>query len=233
MICSFNSMASMNSSSNSVSKIVSKWNGSIVSNGAGWLSTNNATNLGTGQFTIEFFLYIPVNPGNTRGILYFGPDTANFCVLLRSLRIEFQSFFNSTLVQHQTATNLSLNKWVHVAVVRGSDNKIRIYQEGTLRYTSASIYTTNLHCTTWGMLRQYSNIDGNYLPNGVKLSGVRISYTARYSGTTITIPSGPYVHDNTTDLSVWNFDSATTYLQGSFYSMTNNGNIQWDSSGPP
>lgn len=90
-------------------------------------------NFGTGDFTVEFWMYKTSSTSFQRIVAYGGfTATGNFQVEATSdtsLTIHINGAFVST-----TVPNL-LNSWVHVAITRQSSS-VRVFTDGTLRSTN-------------------------------------------------------------------------------------------------
>lgn len=115
--------------------------GSVKFNGKNFIHVQNASsafNYGTGNFTIEFWVYPlsgPVDTGNPTFYTNCGDDTWN--ALSKGIRIghmnaQFGSG-TSTLTYSSAVTN---NVWTHIAIVR-NDTTITAYINGTNRGTLA------------------------------------------------------------------------------------------------
>jgi len=99
----------------------------------GYLSVNHPNlALGTGNFTIEMWLFAATFRGNS-GILSFGTSNSTFTTIL---------YTNSNLLQSDVAT-IPLGSWFHVAYVRQGTgtNQTRLYLNGIL--INQSINSTN------------------------------------------------------------------------------------------
>ncbi len=151
-------------------------------------------NLGSGDFTIEFFYY-PTDLSTVYGRYFF--DTGS------GVSGRLNGYFNSSsqFVVRSGNTELlkashgmSTGQWYHLAIVRKSGT-IRFFRDGTSLASASNI-------------ENFSNNDykiGSYLTGGgFGLIGYvdefRQSNVARYSGTSFTPPSSAFVADGNTKL---------------------------------
>lgn len=106
--------------------------GSLAFDGTGdWLMTPDrvALRLGTGNFTIEFWLYLSAT-GASRGIVGKGASTTGWLVSTNSSNNVVFTYGTSTITSTGT---LSGSTWYHIAVVRTGtgSNQTKIYIDGT------------------------------------------------------------------------------------------------------
>ena len=106
--------------------------GSLAFDGTGdWLLTPDSVDLrlGTGNFTIEFWLYLSAT-GTARGIVGKGASTTGWLVSTNSSNNVVFTYGRSTITSTGT---LSASTWYHVAVVRSGtgSNQTKIYIDGT------------------------------------------------------------------------------------------------------
>ena len=146
----------------------------------------------SGQFTIECWVYVNTITAYD-GILSFdGTGSADFTLGFgtggNTTKIYLYSHAgNATAVVNSVAT-ISLNQWYHVAVSRDGSNNTRFYLDGVHKGVSTS-YTAG-HTTQSGGLalgKFYNAADEKFLDG--YLDQVRVSNTARYTGTSSFTPS--------------------------------------------
>jgi Concanavalin A-like lectin/glucanases superfamily len=136
--------------------------------------------MGTGQFTIEFWVYrtasafqtmFTSNSGSTSIQMFAnGSNTAELWISASQLTSNFGS--------------LALNSWNHVAIVRDGSSNMSAYVNGVRGYTA--VRTDNLN----NVGIQIGGRGSNYLSG--YLSGFRwVSGAALYSGTSFTVPTSP------------------------------------------
>ncbi len=202
--------------------------GKIQFSGESWLSTLNQVNIGTGDFTIEFWVNIVTNPGTNQGIIGLGNSSNNFAVMYSgsgsSSKVRFETYMGATKTIYASTVNLPLNQWVHIAVVRNSAKFIKLYQNGINVYTSASAVNTSYSTGTQGYVfgRQYTDVAGNSIKNGCQLTGIRISTICRYTANFT--PVANKIPHSVSDYAVFNFHNSTNYLttENGAYTMTSN-----------
>jgi hypothetical protein len=108
--------------------------GSMEFDGTGdWLLMANTPDqqLGTGNFTIEFWVYLATGDiGSARGLVAKGTSTTGFLVSLDSSEKVVFTFTTSTITSSGAITT---NAWNHIAVVREGtgSNQTKIYIGGT------------------------------------------------------------------------------------------------------
>jgi hypothetical protein len=108
--------------------------GSIEFDGTGdWLLMANTPDqqLGTGNFTIEFWVYLATGDiGSNRGLVAKGGASTGFLVSLNTTEKVVFTFTTSTITSSGAITT---NAWNHIAVVREGtgSNQTKIYINGT------------------------------------------------------------------------------------------------------
>lgn len=222
----FNSLVSLGTPhTKSFFRTITPFAGKIQFNGENWLSTVNQVNINAGDFTIECWVKIVTNPGEPQGIVGLGNDGNSFALIYHgsSGNIAFETGIGVSYITRLSTVSLPLNTWVHVAVVRDSAKFIKIYQAGTLVYTSPTTVTTNFATGTQGYVigRQYADLAGNTMKDGCQLTGIRMSNFCRYTANFIPVAT-PMAH-TAQDYAVFNFKASGTFLQteNAAYSMIN------------
>ena len=151
-------------------------------------ATDSDLNLGTGDFTIEMWVYI-TNLGSLRlwfsggNNIYIGWEpTTNYLYYSNATGASFQLLSNSSALVN--------NVWTHIVVVRSS-GVTSLFANGTRYATSSSSGTQAVDCTNfvWGAYNQAPEL---YNPNGY-FTNLRMTNTAVYnpSSTTLTVPTTP------------------------------------------
>jgi hypothetical protein len=195
-----------------------------------YLSVNNSTafDFGTGDFTIECYVYPTAVQDNFTMIaatdspnLYWGFGT------IGSGGMSMYGGSSGTDIYSGTASNPQLNAWSHLVWQRGS-GVVSMYLNGTRVYNAA--YTTDLGTTTTTMYigESPTNYPGQYELVGY-LSGFRVTKSAVYSGTTITIPTAPLPVVANTSL-LCNFQNAAIYDNAMMNNLETVGNAQISTS---
>lgn len=102
--------------------------------GSGYVTADSSTDFdfGTGDFTIECFVYITVsgNVGMLFGNVNFGSSpAAGFYLLISGQTPNFYIYGTDTTLYTCPGVAVSLNAWHHLAVVRNGNN-VRVYIDG-------------------------------------------------------------------------------------------------------
>lgn len=158
---------------------------SLYLGGSGYGSylRNSTFALGTGDFTFECWLY-PTTSTGFRDIFSIGNYAVGILVRIYNSN-QIGVFVVGTEARWDyTVTN---NMWSHLAVVRSSGN-VYAYLNGTRVGTPVSL-TGNIAINNFGF-------SGGADYTGY-IDDVRLSTTARYSGTSITVPTSTLSSENT------------------------------------
>jgi len=186
--------------------------------------TNTALDFGTGDFTVEFWLFpTPLTfniflsaPNN--GITQIGYDGAD--------DVRYLYFYNSSnIIRDTTSASLTSNQWNHVVLCR-SGTTLSLFsngvRRGTATYSSAISFST---CTI-----------GRYYPGGYDTKGyisdVRmVKGTAVYnpSQTTYTVPTAPLTAIANTNL-LCNFTNGGIFDNAMMNNLETVGNAQISTS---
>ncbi len=153
-------------------------------------------NFGTGQFTIELFVYFTnsVGAGTLIGQSGFGS------VLQLQASGYFQYYDINTASYLLTGgVTASKNTWTHVVVQRDASNNLDLFVNGTRQATTTSTATLgftnaqNLTIHSW---------NGNISPNETYYSNIRIikGSSVYTSGSSITVPTTPLTAVSGTEL---------------------------------
>ena len=148
--------------------------------------TNTALDFGTGDFTVEFWLFPTTLTFNiflsapNNGITQIGYDGAD--------DVRYLYFYNnSNTIRDTTSASLTLNQWNHVVLCR-SGTTLSLFSNGVRRGTAT--YSSAISFSTCTIGRYYP---GGYDTKGY-ISNVRmVKGTAVYnpSQTTYTVPTSP------------------------------------------
>ena len=156
-----------------------KYNGSDA---RAFLRSGDLFNLGTGEFTVECWLYkdatgagiiLDARPSNSGAPWYLGVDYQ-----------EKPFFYDGS--SYTSTTALSANTWTHIAVTRDSSNVLRIFLDGTVEHTTNS-YTTNLTATDQTVTGVRSGYPGDYLSGYIedlRVTKGKARYTANFTAPT-------------------------------------------------
>jgi len=145
--------------------------------------SNAALTFGTGDFTVEFWVYLTANAPNFCKFYATGTSANNFT-------IETQSTTNTLAVTDYTATvfftsstALTLNTWTHVAVSR-SGTAMKLFQNGT--QVGSSTNSTNFA----GSTALIGSVGSTAFVTGY-ISDVRVVKGTAVYTTTFTPPTAP------------------------------------------
>ena len=163
-------------------------------NGSNYLlgSPSSSLKLGTGDFTLEFWLNPTTAASQTQGILGIGnADTG-------ALEVWFNKSYNGQKVsinvyggtQVDSVSAVSLNTWTHIAFVRSSST-MNIYINGILD-TSASMSDNLSNATGFAIGRDYYNLSQEYYTG--YLQDLRITkgyarYTSNFTPPSAALPT--------------------------------------------
>jgi hypothetical protein len=158
------------------------------------IGTQSILNVGTGNFTVECFIFFPGRSTTYSRESILAPTEATIAsgVAIQLTGSTQGSTGISTTVAGTTissATAISANTWHHVAVVRSS-GVVTIYVDGTSRASNTAAGSlSNTASYAIGSLRttdpQYNDVFQGYISN------FRTTSTAVYSGSPITVPTSP------------------------------------------
>ena len=229
MLCVLNSLGTPHTKSFGVPKL----SGKVQFNGSNYLSTTQNLAIGSGQFTIEFWLKPQRANTNQQGYVGSGNGSSGWAIYMSYAQDNKISFKIEGGTNHLSSSIPTAGSWMHIAVQRNGANRIQIYIDGVLNYTSATTDTSNL-TTTLGYVigRAYSTVAGVNAQNGTQIAGLRMSNIARYSANFT--PSQNQIPHGTNTYAVFNFKSSSTFLQteNNAYSLTNNSAVSWVSGFP-
>jgi len=153
-------------------------------------TTSNLFNFGTGNFTVEGWLYSTLNGTVFGGIFTNGPtSTGSFGIGLGiatgdTTKLQ-ANFYGGAGIS--CATNFPNNRWVYFAVCRNGST-MRIYLDGVLDGTNTSAGSNNTTNTpalgeVW---KGYGGLYKGYMYDIRVTKGV-----GRYTDSTMTVPTGP------------------------------------------
>lgn len=171
--------------------------GSIVFSTTGYLrvpvNSDPDFQLGTGDFTIEFWLYTADT--NASIIDYYTAASGGYKITISSLsKIVYQAGSSTTV----TSTNaVASNTWTHVAVVR-YNGTTTIYLNGVNNGSVADTYDINMFQTNWTIARQEDNYSSVYDLSGTMLDVRLTKGIARYTSN-FSVPTSRIVVDLVND----------------------------------
>jgi hypothetical protein len=156
-------------------------------------TTNTATNFGTDNFTIEFWVYRTED--NQFDFLVDHRDTVDddaVALVYSSTDNNVYLYINGAQ-RTTSSSDIPINTWTHIAIVRNAGS-IALYINGTSEGTP---YSNNNDFTTTNGLQVGKNILAGTSPTTAYFDEVRVSNTARYTGN-FTAPTTPFVNDDNT-----------------------------------
>jgi hypothetical protein len=156
------------------------------------VASNAAYGVGTGNFTLEAFFYVRTL-GTVKPFTLGNVSSEPIAVTFTATNIRIDIAGSTSIIN--VAQTIPLNSWNHIAFVRSGtgSGQVALYLNGsriTTGTSSGSISASDF---------QYGGIDwtGGFGLVG-HYSNVRYSNTARYSGTTYTVPTEPFTSDANT-----------------------------------
>ena len=188
---------------------------------------NSAFDLGSGDFTIEAWIYTQ-GSGSRRFIDYANGTATNsnfsFLMLVTSGNVVNGGVVIGGTVYSVTGTTTITNAWTHVALVRNgtASGNLKLYVNGVAEGTAASLGSTAINTLTgtpYLSISSYYNGVGEFF-NGYISSARIIKGTAVYTGN-FTPPTGPLArsgaasaasYPSTTNVSTSFAESATSLL---------------------
>lgn len=188
-------------------------------------SSNAALALGTGDFTMEFWIQpaAPTATGNNYFQIIDGRDSNSAVFPIITLHSDKMEFGYPGGEGAIVSTNtLPLSVWTHVAIVRAG-GQAKLYINGTL---NGSVADTNSLVATPVSIGRY--VGGNTSFFNGYLSNLRISKVARYSGN-FSVPTASFTSDSNTVL-LPKFDNAGVSDAGNKNDIETNGSSASDSS---
>jgi hypothetical protein len=187
-----------------ISTAQSKWAGSSMlfdgTDDTLTIADSPVLELGTGDFTIEAWIYPTLITGSNRAIFGHGTDGNNWWgfFLQPTGVLEFGAVSGGSVFVNRISSNsISLNTWTHVAVTRnGSTFKLWIGGSEPPSYTGSPA-TTSSAITDWsspfwvGGPRWSGNTTSQFVGY---LQDVRVTRAARYTGT-FTPPTAQFAYN--------------------------------------
>lgn len=204
------------------------------------LSVTTAQSIGTGPFTIEFWLYLTQNTTGQGlfGTRYLsnskthGRHTCWFNFPNQIGKVYFQN--GDTLAQDLISSNstaLAFNTWHHFAITRDSSNVCRMFTNGVVSATTRT-WTTNFADNQYAIGRSYFDLDQEALDRGL-IAGFSISKECYY--TVNFTPTRQKLNSDSTKMLLLNFNdtnSLTTDSSPSNNTVTNFNGITYSNTFP-
>jgi hypothetical protein len=185
---------------------------------------NSAWDFGSGDFTVEMWVYIISKPSTYSWFALYGDSSSasgsswSFGLENNTLDISFFSGSTGTGVL-STITTWNYNSWVHVAATR-SGNTIRLFTNGALVKTDT--YSSSLNSLSTPLYIG-SGVGGSYC-NGY-LSGLRIIKGSALYTSAFTPPTAPPTAVTNTQL-LLNYTNAGIFDAAAKNDLETGGNLQ-------
>lgn len=183
----------METSTASISTSVVKFGtGSIAFTGTGYMKypVTSLFGFGSGDFTVEFWMYVTSTPTSEYEI-WESQTTNAFCIYKRgsSSGLSFRAFGGTDRLI-QADVNIPLNTWQHVAVARSSGTS-NAYINGvrTITITDSSVYAAPVAATPYAMGARATGV--NIMPGYIDDFRITLG-VARYTGASFTVPSAAF-----------------------------------------
>lgn len=212
----------------------SAFSGSLQNTGTGYLYNSYSPVIGSGDFTIEFWMTTAYSFRNTTsGIFGFGPyqsgSTSNGRITLfwsfpqNSQKLYLQNAASTSTplisptisVQENPAVDPLFNgllpNWQHIAITR-SNNTVRLWVNGVTDGNTVS-WSTNFSNTNFAFFRPYSDLSQEYFVG--RIAGFTISRGVCYYTTTFTPQKKPLLSDSTKIMIYNAVDNNTKYNDSS------------------
>ena len=212
--------------------------GAVSFNGSStYLSVPYSSNFdfGSGDFTIEFWMYTSSSGNSTKGLMAFSHNASNYAQALwyfpTASTISFWCSSNGTAwdVANNVATGtFALNTWYHVAVSR-SGSSIRLFFAGVLQNTVTFAGTlTGTYDRNWIGATTANGYYNGLLSNIRVVKGTAV-YTANFTPPQAILPA------ITNTQLLLNVTSSADFIKDNGpnnLTVTNNGPATWNAIGP-
>ena len=161
-----------------------------------WRQTSDISTgmaIGTGPFTIEFFVYFDGDPNNggTNGQASLIRDAGGSLVIQR-YDGEWEAGNEST-PQIQVAQSLSNQTWYHVAMTRDSSANLKLFINGTQAGSTATSHTTNFSKNEWHIGALNADASGGRALTGY-MDEIRIIAGVALYTSNFTAPTEPFAN---------------------------------------
>jgi len=187
---------------------------------------------GTGDFTVEGWVYLSAAQGNQYIVDARSPSyTNNWCFGwgLGSAGL-FQWYYNGVIATNSSTTDFNTNTWYHVAYVR-SGGTGTLYKNGVSVGTGADTNNYNVTSETVTIARRYSTVSSAEYFGG-NISNFRIVKGTAVYTTAFTPPSSPLTAIANTSLLTCNAQTIADASSNNF-TITNNGTATVSSAVTP
>tara|TARA_R100001591_G_scaffold35649_1_gene47188 strand:- start:44 stop:3472 length:3429 start_codon:yes stop_codon:yes gene_type:complete len=154
---------------------------------------NEGMIIGTGPFTVEFFVYFDGDPNNggTNGQASLIRDGGgNFVIQRYDGEWEVGS---EPTPQIQVATTVANQTWLHVALTRDSSSNLKLFIDGTQTGSTATSFTTDFDQNKWHLGALNADASGGRALTGYMDEIRIIAGVAKYTSN-FTAPTEPFAN---------------------------------------
>jgi len=181
---------------------ISKWDGSFYFNGSSsyiYFADSNDWDFGTGDFTIDFWIYRVAAQSQYASIIE-GTDVAkagwSFAFDNAGTKVRFVCDGPGTWTTMVETDDVPLNTWSHIALVRNG-SEMKIYRDGVLKDTRTGV-TYNINSNNNGLFMGLRHGNNTYL--NAYIDEMRISKGVARWTAAFTPPTSKYSSDGNTVL---------------------------------
>jgi hypothetical protein len=189
--------------------------------------TTTQTAIGTGNFTVAFWVYLVGTTGNDQQ--FFDTGTGGFVISVNtSTQLQLNNrAAGTTTISPSSATAIPLNTWVHVAVVRSGTgaSQVTMYVNGSSVGTGTM--SSNFTSTTISIGGRYEVDAGTWYTTFGYISNVLYADSAL----SITVPTTPYTNQSGTKLLTCQSNRLIDNSTNNF-TITKNGDTKVSAFGP-
>ena len=163
--------------------------------GTGWIQTasSSAINIGTGAFTVEFWVYKLSNVSGNYANYFALNNYTNGIFLRDEISAGTDAFYiGGTPYNIQPQTYIPLNQWVHVVVSRNASGNFALFANGSRFFSGTNAYNLGTSAAI-AFADVPTGSTGASNPPSCYMSNMRITNTAVYDPTltTLTVPTSP------------------------------------------
>jgi hypothetical protein len=163
--------------------------------GTGWIQTasSSAINIGTGAFTVEFWVYKLSNVSGNYANYFALNNYTNGIFLRDEISAGTDAFYiGGTPYNIQPQTYIPLNQWVHVVVSRNASGNFALFANGSRFFSGTNAYNLGTSAAI-AFADVPTGSSGASNPPSCYMSNMRITNTAVYDPTltTLTVPTSP------------------------------------------
>jgi hypothetical protein len=198
-------------------------------------ASSNTLAFGTGDFTVEFWVYWTSSPSATGNLMQTNVSGTGFCMYWNSTQVQVSRYLTAADL-NVTYSETTQNTWIHYAAVRRSGT-MYIYRNGVLlgsgavstSYTQNGFYLTsdntntnfNGYITNVRVVKGLGVYTGAFTPPTTPLtitqsSGTNIAAITGTSTSLLFCQYANFVDSSTNSLAITNSNSVKSYLTDTF-----------------